>query len=139
MNIIPNTEIKKNNEKKFENIKTNSVLQEKLKKIFLFREKQKFEYNKQEIPEQLKYHSDSTSSEPVEDKNKEDINKNNDKKFNIKTNSVLQEKLKKIFLDREKRKFEYNKQEIPESLKYHSDSTSSDKEIEENQKKVKIQ
>ena len=62
--------------------------------------------------------------------------KNNDKKFNIKTNSVLQEKLKKIFLDREKRKFEYNKQEIPENLKYHSDSTSSDKEMKnENNKK----
>ena len=61
-NMIANTEIKKNNEKKF-NFKTNSVLQEKLKKIFLVREKRKFEYNKQEIPENLKYHSDSTSSE----------------------------------------------------------------------------
>ena len=40
MNIMAYTTVKKNNEKKFD-IKTNSVLQEKLKKIFLCREKKK--------------------------------------------------------------------------------------------------
>ena len=59
------------------------------------------------------------------------VKKNNEKKFNIKTNTVLQEKLKKIFLCREKRKYEYNKQDLPENLKYHSDSTNSDLEKKE--------
>ena len=62
------------------------------------------------------------------------VKKNNEKKFNIKTNTVLQEKLKKIFLCREKRKFEYNKQDLPENLKYHSDSTNSDLEKKEKEK-----
>ena len=69
------------------------------------------------------------------------LKKNNEKKFNIKTNSVLQEKLKKIFLCREKRKYEYNKQDLPENLKYHSDSTNSDldkKENKENAQNKKI-
>ena len=62
------------------------------------------------------------------------VKKNNEKKFNIKTNTVLQEKLKKIFLCREKRKYEYNKQDLPENLKYHSDSTNSDLEKKEREK-----
>ena len=62
------------------------------------------------------------------------VKKNNEKKFNIKTNTVLQEKLKKIFLCREKRKYEYNKQDLPENLKYHSDSTNSDLEKKEKEK-----
>ena len=80
-NIIANTEIKKNKEKKF-SIKTNSVLQEKLKKIFLVREKRKFEYNKQEIPENLKYHSDSSSSEN-EQKEQKNEKSNETKKISV--------------------------------------------------------
>ena len=66
------------------------------------------------------------------------VKKNNEKKFNIKTNTVLQEKLKKIFLCREKRKYEYNKQDLPENLKYHSDSTNSDLDKKENTQNKKI-
>ena len=62
------------------------------------------------------------------------VKKNNEKKFNIKTNTVLQEKLKKIFLCREKRKYEYNKQDLPDNLKYHSDSSNSDLEKKEKEK-----
>ena len=62
------------------------------------------------------------------------VKKKIEKKFNIKTNTVLQEKLKKIFLCREKRKYEYNKQDLPENLKYHSDSTNSDLEKKEKEK-----
>ena len=62
------------------------------------------------------------------------VKKKIEKKFNIKTNTVLQEKLKKIFLCREKRKYEYNKQDLPENLKYHSDSTNSDLEKKEREK-----
>ena len=93
-NIIANTEIKKNKEKKF-SIKTNSVLQEKLKKIFLVREKRKFEYNKQEIPENLKYHSDSSSSEK-EQKNQKNEKINETKKISVikRQNSGKQKKPK---------------------------------------------
>ena len=64
-NLYPVTTSKKNNG----DSKTNTVLQEKLKKIFMVREKGKYEYNKQEIPENLKYHSDSDSSEISELRN----------------------------------------------------------------------
>ena len=57
--------------------KKNSILQEKLKNIFKVREKVKYEYNKQEIPENLKYHSDSDSSELSELKNNKKSTENN--------------------------------------------------------------
>ena len=57
--------------------KKNNILQEKLKKIFMVREKVKYEYNKQEIPENLKYHSDSDSSELSELKNNKKSTENN--------------------------------------------------------------
>ena len=69
---VANTTTKKNN-----NSKTNFVLQEKLKKIFNVREKGKYEYNKQEIPENLKYHSDSDSSEISELRNSKKLKLNN--------------------------------------------------------------
>ena len=75
-NIMAYTTVKKNNENN--NIKTNTVLQEKLKKIFLCREKRKYEYNKQDLPENLKYHSDSTNSD-LEKKEKEKENTQNKK------------------------------------------------------------
>ena len=42
-----------------------SELQSKLKKIFAVREMGKYEYNKQEIPEYLKYHSDDSESSEI--------------------------------------------------------------------------
>ena len=48
-----------------------------------------------------------------------------------KNNTALQEKLKKIFMNRDKVKFQYAKQEIPDNLKYHSDESevSEDDEL----------
>ena len=63
---IANTTTKKSNNY---DTKKNSALKEKLKKIFMVRENGKYEYNKQEIPENLKYHSDSDSSEISELRN----------------------------------------------------------------------
>ena len=67
-----NNKEKDNNEKKYKTIekkqpnnspfKDNTVLQEKLKKIFLNRDKIKFQYTKQELPENLKYHSDDSDA-----------------------------------------------------------------------------
>jgi len=42
-----------------------------------------------------------------------------------KDNSTLQEKLKKIFMNRDKLKFQYTKQDIPDNLKYNSDESES--------------
>ena len=82
-NIKKNTE-EKNNSPKNEKQKE---LQKKLKYIFKeVREKGKYEYNRQEIPEHLKYHSDSDSSEQTKiskiDKKKinNDSSRNNNKK-----------------------------------------------------------
>ena len=44
----------------------------------------------------------------------------------LKDNLTLQEKLKKIFINRDKVNFQYPNQEIPESLKYNSDDSESD-------------
>ena len=49
------------------------------------------------------------------------INKNDN--IPAKNNTALQEKLKKIFMNRDKVKFQYAKQEIPDNLKYHSDES----------------
>ena len=61
--------------------------------------------------------------------NKNDIKQN--QKVNKATSSIIQEKLKNIFLEREKAKLKYNKQSIPEQLKYTSseDEDSYSKEI----------
>ena len=92
-NIIPNTEVKKNSDKNFK-IKTNSVLQEKLKKIFLDRER-KLDDNKKEMQEKLKYNNDSSNSE---NEMKKDINIKGDeqKKISVikRQNSGLFKKLK---------------------------------------------
>ena len=46
-----------------------------------------------------------------------------DDSMKVKTNTELQEKLKKIFMNRDKVKFQYAKQDIPDNLKYHSDES----------------
>ena len=78
-----NTTTKKNNN----DSKSNSILQEKLKKIFMVREKGKYEYNKQEIPENLKYHSDSDSSEISEIRKSKKLLLNNNNVSSINNNN----------------------------------------------------
>ena len=64
------------------------------------------------------------------------INEENDNKFKtlasghnthspFRNNLLLQEKLKKIFLNREKINLQYTKHELPDHLKYHSDDSDS--------------
>ena len=82
-----------NTQKNQNSIKSNK-LQEKLKKIFLEREKAKYKYNKQLIPEQLKYHSDD------EESNLGDKKDNNEKNIQIKTNdNIFNNKNSKINLN----------------------------------------
>ena len=94
--------VNNNNEEKKENYNNNlsktasSVLQEKLKNIFLEREKAKLKYNKQSIPEQLKYNSDDEDSNIDKEiiLTDTDINKNNNINSNI--NSYNEKKIVKI-------------------------------------------
>ena len=47
---------------------------------------------------------------------------------------ILQDKLKKIFLEREKNKYKYNKINIPDNLKYSSDNKNSISSIDNKNK-----
>ena len=69
-----------------------------------------------------------TSNDKEKDNNEKKyktIEKNQPNNSPFKDNTVLQEKLKKIFLNRDKMKFQYTKQELPENLKYHSDDSDA--------------
>ena len=90
LHSVANTTTKKDNNC---NTKKSSVLQEKLKKIFMSREKGKYEYNKQEIPENLKYHSDSDSSELSELRNSKKLKLNNNNFNNTICNSRITPKI----------------------------------------------
>ena len=92
---------KKYIEEKNNNLKTEKQIeiQKKLKHIFNeVRAKGKYEYNKQEIPEHLKYHSDSDSSE-LSKNTKDNISKKNKTSKIIKNNknNNLSTNLKKIY------------------------------------------
>ena len=87
--------------------KKNSILQEKLKKIFLVREKMKYEYNKQEIPENLKYHSDSDSSEMSELKNNTNQKENNNNNISRNNNHQTNQKISV-----KRQNSEYSKKEL---------------------------
>ena len=65
-------------------VKDNLALQEKLKKIFMNRDKLKFQYTKQDIPDNLKYHSDDSDSSEVSGLRKSKISKKNNQLFNDK-------------------------------------------------------
>ena len=64
--------------------------------------------------------NENNTNEKKEEENKEKIL---DKK------QILQDKLKKIFLEREQNKYKYNKINIPENLKYSSDNSNSSRDI----------
>ena len=128
MNIMAYTTVKKNNEKKFD-IKTNSVLQEKLKKIFLCREKKKFEYNKQELPENLKYHSDSSNSD-LENKDKKEDNVKNKKISVIK-------RQKSTILNSKEIKSKENNQDEDNNKENNSPNIQNDKIKKLKEKKTK--
>ena len=85
-------------------------------------ENQKEEMN-QNLENEKKVNEDNIN-EKKEEENKEKIL---DKK------QILQDKLKKIFLEREQNKYKYNKINIPENLKYSSDNSNSSREIKNNE------
>ena len=125
-NIMAYTETKENKNKNF-NIKTNSVLQEKLKKIFLLKEKKKIEYDKQEIPENLKYNSDSTNSENQKE------NKNNEIPKKISVVKRQDNELSK----KEKKNNSKNNSEIINKEKNSSNARNDNNNKKLNEKKTK--
>ena len=81
---------------------------------------EKLNISKEDEENSPKKNEEVSKKEPEEIKNKLKINAKSDKQLE------LQKKLKFIFNEvREKGKYEYNKQEIPENLKYHSDESDS--------------
>ncbi len=138
--IIQNTDIKEpyitqtsnnkekdNNEKKYKTIeknqpnnspfKDNTVLQEKLKKIFLNRDKMKFQYTKQELPENLKYHSDDSdaSDSPGLLKSKLLKKENNKEKENnliVNISEVKSEQINKESIENNKEKKNLNEEKF---------------------------
>ena len=75
-------------------------------------------------PENIEYINENLSTKYLNNKFNT-IDKNIAGGATAKDNSTLQEKLKKIFINRDKLKFQYTKQDIPDNLKYHSDDSES--------------
>ena len=87
---------------------------------------QKIQKEESKEQETIQNRNKNIKSNYKEDKfNTMDINKMGGTTVKIKDNSFLQEKLKKIFLNRDKLKFQYSKQDIPDNLKYHSDDSET--------------
>ena len=82
---IEDTENKKNEQK--QDTMKSLKLQEKLKKIFLEREKAKYKYSKQLIPEQFKYNSDEEES-TYSIKKQDSIKNNEIKEYEAKANCI---------------------------------------------------
>ena len=86
---------------------------------------QKLQKEKEELKEENIEIQNNTRN-PKNSNNKfNTVDKKNIEKSPIKDNVELQEKLKKIFMNRDKLKFQYTKQDIPDNLKYHSDDSDS--------------
>ena len=126
-----------NNDKNHNLNKTPSlVLQEKLKNIFLEREKAKLKYNKQSIPEQLKYNSDDEDSNNSKEIIQNDNNKNKDLNNNNSYNEKIEEKIQKDEIIGNDNKINLeelkdNKNEIKEAVK------KEEIEINKNMEKIK--
>ena len=85
------------------------------------------EYFKETIKSKYEYNKYNTIDKSYNNKNDNS---------NFKTNTSLQEKLKKIFMNRDKVKFQYAKQDIPDNLKYHSDESEESENGESRKSKV---
>ena len=70
----------------------------------------------------------------ITEEKKENNNKYNDKSIDKK--QVLQDKLKKIFFEREQNKYKYNKINLPDNLKYSSDNSNSSVDFKNNDNKM---
>ena len=110
-------------------------------------EKEKGNNIPQKIPIQNEESKESERTEYLNDNFKQKycgnkfktVDRNQSDNLPIKNNTALQEKLKKIFMNRDKVKFQYAKQDIPDNLKYHSDESemSENDELRKSKKSKK--
>ena len=70
----------------------------------------------------------------IKEENNEEKKEEENKQKVLDKKQILQDKLKKIFLEREQNKYKYNKINIPDNLKYSSDNSNSSREIKSNEK-----
>ena len=108
--------------------KDNLALQEKLKKIFMNRDKLKFQYTKQDIPDNLKYHSDDSDSSEVSGLRKSKISKKN--------NDLFKEKIKENELKTTNKKSNRNSINNDNNVENENKKDNSNKK-EENAKSIK--
>ena len=112
------------------NSKKTSELQNKLKKIFAVREMGKYEYNKQEIPEYLKYHSDDSDSSEISGlkksiiSKKEDLQQNNND-VNINNTSRNMPSVKRQTSDKSSDRLSIKNNKMRKSKETDNDTTSS--------------
>ena len=112
------------------------ILQDKLKKIFLDREQNKYKYNKINIPDNLKYSSDNSNNSSKEKniKKTEDEEENKDKDV---VNNVIQNKNKdlndkeNIVLNNDNNNDEKNNEEKNNNEKNNDENNKDDKNKEE--------
>ena len=125
--------------------KKNLALQEKLKKIFLNRDKLKFQYTKQDIPDNLKYHSDDSDSSEVSGLRKSKIykknndlfkeNNDNNKEYEIKTTNKksninpINDKSNNNDLDKNENKTNENEKNIGNKYKKEENTKSLGKNL----------
>ena len=75
----------------------------------------------------------------IENDSQKQTNEESEQINRLEKSQILQNKLKKIFIDRETNKFKYNIVNIPDNLKYSSDnSNSSSPRKKEDESKFKI-
>ena len=83
------------------------------------------ETDKEEVKKNENNEETNNRKAKYENNNKFKTMERNDIISPPKDNLVLQEKLKKIFMNRDKLKYQYIKQDIPDNLKYNSDDSDS--------------
>ena len=123
-----NSQIKEEN-KNANNLDKSQALQDKLKKIFMERETNKYKYNIVKIPDNLKYTSDnSNSSSPRKSIDKPNVSKNIDVNSNNKINNVNEKEV-------QNNKMEINKEIIDKNKSKNINNEEKNKN-NENEKKV---
>ena len=123
--------ITKNPEQKKSPTKNNIVLQEKLKKILMGREKEKFEYTKQKIPEYLKYRSDDSESSEISaikttSKIKTSEKKENKNVSNKQNNDSSEKKIPKINSNSNTKKLNSEEKNNSPNVKYEKDKKNNE-------------
>ena len=120
-------------------VKDNLALQEKLKKIFMNRDKLKFQYTKQDIPDNLKYHSDDSDSSDISGLRKSKISKKNEELFKNKNENIKENEIKTTIKKSNKNSNKKNNNELnkTENINFENKNSNKNSDKKENVKNLK--